>query len=131
MPNLSPKELKAIENIRGIKGHKSMSKDRLLCAVKASKPLKESEKNFDDAKPKIKFSKPRTEKIRKKINELRHKFSKSKINKIRRNLYEIENEKNLFAPKIEKIKKILLELEENLLKPKKHYDYDDIEYKEI
>ena len=30
-----------------------------------------------------------------------HKFSKSKINEITRNLYDIENEKNLFAPKIE------------------------------
>ena len=33
--------------------------------------------------------------------------------------------------KIEKIKKNLLELEENLSKPKKYYDYDDIEYKGI
>ena len=56
------------------------------------------------------------------------KFSKSKINKIRRNLHEIENEKNLFAPKIQEI---LLELEENLFKPKKYYDYDDTEYNGI
>ena len=39
-----------------------MSKDRLLSALKASESLTESEKNFDDTKPKIKFSKPRPEK---------------------------------------------------------------------
>ena len=44
------------------------------------------------------------------------KFSKSKINEIRRNLYEIENEKNLFVPKIKEIETHLNELEENLFK---------------
>ena len=86
MLNLSPKELKAISKIRGIKGYKRMSVDRLLSAFKASESLKESEKNSDDIKPKIKFSKPRIEKIRKKFNELKYKFSTSKIKEIRRNL---------------------------------------------
>ena len=108
-----------------------MSEDRLLGALKASESLKESEKNFDDTKPKINFSKPRIEKIRKKFNESRHKFSKSKINEIRRNLYEIENQKNLFAPKIKEIERNLIQLEENLFKPKMFYDYDDTEYKGI
>ena len=76
--------------------------------LKASESLKESERNSNDPKPKINFSKSRIEKIRKKFNELRHKFSKSKMNEIRRNLYETENEKNLFAPKIKEIKKIFL-----------------------
>ena len=102
--------------MRGIKGYKSMSEDTLLSAIKAS--LKESEKNFDDTKQKIIFSKARIEKIRKKFNESRHKFSKLKINEIRRNLYEIENEKNLFTPK-------------NRFKPKNYYDYDDTEYQGI
>ena len=73
----------------------------------------------DDAKPKINFSKPRIENIRKEYNESRLKFSKSKINEIRRNLYEISNEKNLFAPKIKEIGRNLLKLEENLFEPKK------------
>ena len=81
--------------------------------------------------PKINFSKARIEKIRKEFNESRHKFSKSRINGIRRNLYETENEKNLFAPKIKDTEKNLLELEENVFKPKKYYDYDDTEYKGI
>ena len=111
MLSLSPKELKAIANIRGIKGYKSMSEDRLLSALKSSESSKESEKNFNDAKLNIYFSKPRIEKIREEFNELRHKFSKSTINVIARNLYEIENEKNLFVPKIKEIERNLLELE--------------------
>ena len=63
MLNLSPNELKANAKIRGIKGYKSMSEDRLLSVLKASESLKESEKNFDNTKPKIIFSKPRIEKI--------------------------------------------------------------------
>ena len=130
MLKLLPKELKAIGKIRGIKGYKSISEDRILSDLKALESLKESEKNFDDTKSKIKFSKPRTEKIRKEFNELRHKFSKSQINEIRRNLYEIENKKKLFALKKE-IERNLLELVENLFRPKKYYDYDDTEYKGI
>ena len=93
MLNLSPKELKAIAKIRGIKDYKSMSEDELLSAFISSKPVKKSEKNFDDTKPKINFCKPRIGKIRKEFNESRHKFSKPKINEIKRNLYETENEK--------------------------------------
>ena len=93
--------------------------------------MKESEKNFDDTKPKIIFSKSKIEEIRKKFNESRHKFFKSKINKIRINLYEIENAKNLSASKIKKIGKNLLKLEKNLSKSKKYYGYDDAEYKRI
>ena len=131
MLNLSLKELKLIAENRGIKGYKSMSEDRLLSALKASQSLKESEKNFDDTKPKINFSKPRIEKIRKEFNESRHKFSKLKANEIRRNLYEIDNEKNLFVLKIKEIKRNLLELEENPFKPRKYYDYDETECKGI
>ena len=63
-----------------------MSEDRLLSALKASESLTESKKNFYNTKPKINFSKPRIEKIRKNFNESRYKISKSKINEIRRNL---------------------------------------------
>ena len=116
MLNLSPKELKAIAKIRGIKGYKSMSEDILLSALKASESLKESEKNFDDTKPKINFSKSRIEKIKKEFNKSRYKFSKSKINEIRRTLYEIENGKNLFAQK--EIERNLIQLEESVLSQK-------------
>ena len=59
-----------------------MSEDDLLSALISSKPVKICEKNFDDAKLKINFSKPRMNKIGKKFNESGHKFSKSKINEI-------------------------------------------------
>ena len=70
MLNLSPKELKAVAKIRGIKGYKSLSEDELLTSLTLSKSLKK------DEKPKINFSKARIEKIRKEFNELRHKLSK-------------------------------------------------------
>ena len=118
--NPSSEELEEIAKLlgkkRGIKGYESISEDTLLSALISSKPVKESEKNFDGTKPKIKFSKSRIEEITKKFNESRHNFSKSKINKIRRNLYEIGNKKNLSAPKIKEIEKDLIELEENLSK---------------
>ena len=37
--------------------------------------------------------------------------------------------KNIFASKIKEIERNLLELKENLFKPKKYFDYDDTEYK--
>ena len=80
--------------------------------------MEESEKNFDDTKPKINFSTSRIEEIRKQINELRHKFSKSKINKIIRNLYKIESKKNRSTLTIKKIEKNLHEFEKNLSKKK-------------
>ena len=120
MLNLSTKELKAIAKIRDIKGYKSMSEDELLSALISSKPVKKGKTNF---------SKARIDKIRKELNKSRHKFSKSKINEIRRNLYEIENEKSLFKAKITEIEKNLIELEKNVSKPKKYYDYNNIEYK--
>ena len=129
--SLSLNESKLIAKIRGIKGYKSMSKDELLSAPNASESLKESERNFDDPKPKTNFFKVRIEKIRKEFNESRHKSSKSKTNEIKRNLYEIENEKNLFESKIKEIERNLTELEENLFKPKKYYDYDDTDYRGI
>ena len=65
----SSKELKEVTILlakkRNIKGYKSMSEDRLLCALKESESLKESEKT------KTYFSEVRIEKIRKKFNESR------------------------------------------------------------
>ena len=48
MPYLSLNELKLIAKSRDIKGYKSMSEERLLSALNASKLVKESQKNFDN-----------------------------------------------------------------------------------
>ena len=76
MQDLSPNESKLIERVRSIKGYENMSEDELISALIVSKSVKKSEKNFDDTKLKINFSKPRIESIRKKFNELKYKFSK-------------------------------------------------------
>ena len=52
MLNLSLNELKLVAKIRGIKGNKSMSKDRLLSALSESESV-ESKNSFDDKKSKI------------------------------------------------------------------------------
>ena len=64
MLNLSLNELKLIAKSRGIKVYKSMSEERLLSSLNESESVKETEKNFDDA---------RIEKIKKDFNELRDK----------------------------------------------------------
>ena len=42
--DLSTKELKAIAEIRGIKGYKSMSEDELLSSLTSSTPVKKGKK---------------------------------------------------------------------------------------
>ena len=66
MLNVSLKELKLVAKSRGIKGYRSMSKERLLSALSESE-LVESKNSFDDE---------RLEKITKDFNELRDRFSK-------------------------------------------------------
>ena len=84
MLKLSLNELKQITIMRGIKGCKSMSEERLVSSINESEPVKESEKNFGDA---------RTEKDQKDFNKLRDRLSKSKIKEIRKDLYRIVKEK--------------------------------------
>ena len=42
--------MKLIAKSRDIKGYKSMSEERLLSSLNESESVKESEKNFDDAR---------------------------------------------------------------------------------
>ena len=80
---LSLNKLKLVARTRGIKGYKSMSKERLLSVLSESE-LVGSEKNFDDE---------RLKKIREEFNKLRDRFLKPKIKEIRRNLSEIKYKK--------------------------------------
>ena len=75
--------MKSIAKTRGIKGYKSFSQERLLSVFNESEPVKESEKNSDNA---------RIEAIKKDLNKLRDRLSNPK--KIRKDLYRIKNEKN-------------------------------------
>ena len=50
MLNLPLNEWRLIAKNRGIKGYKSMSKERLLSALNESELVKESAKNFVDAR---------------------------------------------------------------------------------
>ena len=95
----------------GIKGYESMSRDKLLSALKSSE------------------NKSRIEKIREEIKKLSNKFSRQEIKEIKKKLYEIENKKGLSASK--KTKKYLDKLEDRIYKLKTYYDYDDAEYKGI
>ena len=121
MLNLSLNELKLVAKLRDIKGYKSISRERLLRGLSESESV-ENRKNLENT---------RIKKIREDFNKLRGRFLKPKIKKIRRNLYEIENKKNLSKSKIKRIEENLLDLEKNLFKFKKYYDYDNIEYKGI
>ena len=85
MLKLTSDELKAIAEIRDIRGYESMSEVRLLSSLNESESVKESDKNFDDAS---------IEKIKKEFNKLRDRLSKPKIKEIRKNLYRIKNKKN-------------------------------------
>ena len=84
MVNLLLNELETIAKIRAIKGYKSVSKERLLNVLNESEPVKESGKNFDDAK---------IEKIKKDFSKLRDRLSKPKIKEIRKDLYRIGKKK--------------------------------------
>ena len=115
-----------------ILSYEKMSRDELLSIIFPSKKKKkEKKKKKKGKKTKTSLSKAKIEKIRKEFNESRYRFSKLKIKEIWGNLYKIEKGKNLSESKIKDIEKNLTELEENLLKSKKHYEYDDSEYRGI
>ena len=50
MLNLLLNELKQISKMRWIKVYKGMSEERLINSINESEPVKESEKNFGDAR---------------------------------------------------------------------------------
>ena len=73
MLKLSLNELKQIAQMGGIKGYKSMSEERLISPINESESVKQTEKNFDDA---------RIERIKKDFNKLRDRLFKPKIKEI-------------------------------------------------
>ena len=81
MLKLTSDELKAIAEIRGIRGYESMSEERLLSSLNESESVKESENEFDDAR------------IKKIFMNFRGGFSKTKIKEIRKDFYRRENKR--------------------------------------
>ena len=79
MLKLALNELKQIEKMRGIKGYKSMSEERLVSSIKESESEEESENNFDRS---------RIKKIKKDLNKLRDRLSKPKIKVIRKYIHK-------------------------------------------
>ena len=79
MLKLALNELKQIEKMRGIKGYKSMSEERLVSSIKESESEEESENNFDGS---------RIKKIKKDLNKLRDRLSKPKIKVIRKHIHK-------------------------------------------
>ena len=77
MLKLALNELKQIEKMRGIKGQKSMSEERLVSSIKESESEEESENNFDGS---------RIKKIKK--DKLRDRLSKPKIKVIRKYIHK-------------------------------------------
>ena len=77
MLKLALNELKQIEKMRGIKGYKSMSEERLVSSIKESESEEESENNFDGS---------RIKKIKK--DKLRDRLSKPKIKVIRKYIHK-------------------------------------------
>ena len=65
--------------MRGIKGYKSMSEERLVSSIKESESEEESENNFDGS---------RIKKIKKDLNKLRDRLSKPKIKVIRKYIHK-------------------------------------------
>ena len=82
MLNVSLDKSNVIAKIKDSKGYKSMSEERLLNSLNELHSMKESEKNFDDA---------RIEKIKYDFSKLRDRLYKPKIKDNRKHLYRTEN----------------------------------------
>ena len=113
-------ELKQSEKMRGIKGYKNMSEERLVSFINELESVKESEKTFDGE---------RIEKIKKDFNKLREIFKTNHLNLLfKPKLKEIRKDRYRIEKIIKDIEKNLLKLEKSL--SKKYHDYDDIDKKE-
>ena len=92
MLNPSLNKLKLVAKSRGVKGYKSMSKEKTLCGLSKSESVESanslSKNSFDDQ---------RLKKIREDFNELRERFLKPQIREIRKILYYIKKPKKSFT----------------------------------
>ena len=133
MLELSLVESKLAAKSRGIKGYKSVSKERLSSGISKSE-LAEGKNSFDDERWKNvrkKFNDKRLKKIREDFNELRDRFPKPRIKDIRKNLHDIKNLKNLSTQIIKEIEENIFKLEKRLYNFKKDRYQDEFKHKNI
>ena len=118
---------------RGIKGYKSMSKERLLSALSKSESVKvKIIFMMKDWKVRKDFNDKRLKKIREDSNELRDRFSKPQIKEIRKHLYDIKkNLENLSTQKIKETEENFFKLEKRLSNFKNYRYQDDFKHRNI
>ena len=133
MINLSFDELRLIAQIRNIGDYENKSKEDLIKALSEpetkpeAKPKqtpkteakpepkpKQTPKPEPKPKPEIRVNKRKFKKLRKDLDELRHKFSKKEIKEYRKVFYNVKDDKNLSISEIEETGKNLKELRKSL-----------------
>ena len=100
-----------------------VTKPKITKNLTPQKPLKTTKQQI------LSKTKKRTEIIREKLKELRHKLSKSELKEIKKQLYNIENKKELLE--LETTKEYHDELDKKILKLDEYYDNDDFEFRGI
>ena len=126
--NLSLDELRLIAQDRNISDYENKSKEDLIKVLSETKPKPEPKIEIKpkpepkiEIKPKpepnieikpepepnieIKVNKKKLKKLRKDLDELRHKFSKTETNEYRKAFYDSKKYKNLFISEIKKLNK--------------------------
>ena len=139
MIDLSFDELRLIAQIRNIGDYENKSKEDLIKALSEpetkpkpetkpeTKPKqtpkteakpepkpKQTPKPEPKPKPEIRVNKRKFKKLRKDLDELRHKFSKKEIKEYRKVFYNVKDDKNLSISEIEETGKNLKELRKSL-----------------
>ena len=135
MINLSFDELRLIAQIRNISDYENKFKEDLIKALSEPKPERkpkpETPKSETKPKPKPQTPKPeqkpqtpksqtpkpetrvnmrKLKKLRKDLDELRHKFSKKEIDTHRKAFYNVKNYKNLSISEIKEAGQSLIKL---------------------
>ena len=118
MMNLSLDELRIIAQARDISDYENKSKEDLIKVLSETKPKPETKIEIKpkpepkiEIKPEpepnieIKVNKKKLKKLRKDLDELRHKFSKTETNEYRKAFYDSKKYKNLFMSEIKKLNK--------------------------
>ena len=154
MINLSFDELRLIAQIRNISDYENKFKEDLIKALSEPKPERKPkpETPKSETKPKPQTPKPeqkpqtpksqtpkpetrvnmrKLKKLRKDLDELRHKFSKKEIDTHRKAFYNVKNYKNLSISEIKEAGKSLTKLKKSLRFKKFRGNIDSVNYEDL